>query len=152
MKFISESVTKTIDLGKKLGEKLEGGEFITLIGDLGGGKTHFTKGLARGLGVRDEITSPTFVLERIYESSHNMTLHHFDFYRLSAFDPEIQADIYELISNNKNIVVVEWANNIPNTIPKEHLEISFAYLGDNKREITITCQGERYRELIRSIK
>ncbi len=152
MKRTSHSVTETMNLGQQLGKQLAGGEFMTLIGDLGGGKTHFTKGLAQGLEIQEEITSPTFVLERIYESPQGLNLHHFDFYRLGTFDPEIQADIFDLISSKENIVVVEWANNIPDTIPNEHLEISFVYLGDETREIVITGFGDRYQKLIKDLK
>ncbi len=152
MEFTSDSVDETIELGKKIGSRLVGGEFITLIGDLGGGKTHFTKGLAQGLGVREEITSPTFVIERIYETPKRLTLHHFDFYRLGSSDGEIKADIEDLAKDRKNIVVVEWAENIPEILPKELLQIDFEYIDETKRKITLTPKDKGYENLIKGIK
>lgn len=151
MKYLSDSVESTIDLGQKIGRRLKGGEFVALIGDLGGGKTHFTKGIAKGLGIEGEITSPTFVIERIYRSPKGLFLHHFDFYRLGSFDQEIKADITDLLKDKKNIVIVEWAENIPEVIPNKGLQIDFEYKNDQNREIILTPFGEKYKSLIEGL-
>ena len=148
MEFFSESVSNTINLGEKLGKKLTGGEFIALLGDLGGGKTHFAKGLANGLGVEERITSPTFVIERIYPLEKG-SLHHFDFYRMSGSEPEIEADLKELKAGSEDIVVVEWAKNIPQVIPAERLEIIFEYIDENSRKLIFSAKGERYHKLLK---
>jgi tRNA threonylcarbamoyladenosine biosynthesis protein TsaE len=152
MKFISGSVEETIELGKKIGEKLGGGEFIALIGDLGGGKTHFTKGVAKGLTIAEEITSPTFVIEQIYESPKKLVLHHFDFYRLGSFDNEIKADIVDLLEDRRNIVLVEWAENISDVLPRELLKIEFEYIDDDSRNVVLTPMGKYYKNLIKGLK
>ncbi|MEI7690226.1 MAG: tRNA (adenosine(37)-N6)-threonylcarbamoyltransferase complex ATPase subunit type 1 TsaE [bacterium] len=152
MKFTSDSVEETIRLGEKLGSRLTGGEFIALSGDLGGGKTHFAKGLAIGLGIKQEITSPTFVLERIYESSNGLFFHHFDFYRLASFDQEIQSEIIDLLGDSKNIVAIEWATNVPSSIPGEYLQVNFEYIDDERREITFNTKGLGYDQLIEGLK
>jgi tRNA threonylcarbamoyladenosine biosynthesis protein TsaE len=152
MKYTSDSVEETINLGKKLGQRLTGGEFISLSGDLGGGKTHFAKGLAIGLGIQQEITSPTFVLERIYETSGDLFFHHFDFYRLASFDQEIQSEIADLLKDSKNIVAIEWATNVPNSIPQEYLQINFTYKDDQSREIYLNAKGINYAQLIEGLK
>jgi tRNA threonylcarbamoyladenosine biosynthesis protein TsaE len=152
MKLLSDSVERTIELGRKIGTRLSGGEFITLIGDLGGGKTHFTKGVAKGLGILEEITSPTFVIERIYESPKKLMLHHFDFYRLGNFDKEVVADIKDLLEDKNNVVIVEWAKNIPDALPDELLQVDFEYAGDDSRNISLTPSGKTYEKLIKDLK
>lgn len=152
MKYTSDSVEKTINLGKRLGQRLKGGEFIALSGDLGGGKTHFAKGLANGLGIQQEVTSPTFVLERIYETPGGLFFHHFDFYRLPSFDQEIQSEIADLLNDSKNIVVIEWATNVPSTIPQEYIEVNFKYTDDKSREINLNAKGPEYAQLIEGLK
>lgn len=151
MEYLSDSVDKTIALGKWVGERLTGGEFISLVGDLGGGKTHFTKGLAQGLGVTEEITSPTFVIERIYPAGE-LELHHFDFYRLAGHDGEIESDIAEILKSSKNIVVAEWAENLPKIVLKENLRVTFHYLGENKRKLILTPKNKKTSDIIRGWK
>ena len=152
MQLISNSVEETIELGQKIGEKLAGGEFIVLIGDLGGGKTHFTKGVARGLGITEEITSPTFVIERIYKSTKGLFLHHFDFYRLGQFDKEIIADVADIAEDKQNIIIIEWAKNVPDAIPQGFLQIDFEYVDDNIRNISLSSVGNEYNKLIKDVK
>ena len=151
MKFASDSVEETIRLGEKLGSRLTGGEFIALSGDLGGGKTHFAKGLAIGLGIKQEVTSPTFVLERIYEAPGGLFFHHFDFYRLASFDQEIQSEIADLLGDSKNIVAIEWATNVPKSIPHEYLQVNFEYKNDKSRVVTIKAKGAAYTRLMEGL-
>lgn len=105
-----------------LGSQLKGGEVIELRSDLGGGKTTFVRGLARGAGSRDRTSSPTFTLNRIYKAK-KFEIHHFDFYRLS--DPGILKDqLAEALENNK-VVVVEWAGIVEDVLPRERLSVEF---------------------------
>jgi tRNA threonylcarbamoyladenosine biosynthesis protein TsaE len=119
----STNSAETERLGELLGSKLSGGEVIDLRSDLGGGKTTFVKGLARGAGSHTNVASPTFTLSRIYPAK-SFDIHHFDFYRLK--DPGILADqLSESINNRKAVVVVEWANIVDNVLPKERISIEF---------------------------
>lgn len=129
--FTTKSDIETIALGSKLGASLRGGEFIALTGDLGGGKTQFTKGIAKGLGITETIVSPTFTIERIYGK-----LHHFDLYRAHD-DQEIAEGIRDLAGDPENIVVVEWPENIAGILPQIYTAINFKYIGENEREIII---------------
>lgn len=133
-----------------LGSQLKGGEVIELRSDLGGGKTTFVRGLARGAGSHDRTSSPTFTLSRIYKAK-NFEIHHFDFYRLA--DPGILKDqLAEAIGNN-NVVVVEWAGIVEDVLPRERLAIEFKPTpkSSEERQITISYpESERY--IITSIK
>ena len=151
MTFITKSYEETIKLGENIGRKLSGGEFIVLVGDLGGGKTQFTKGLAKGLGITDTVVSPTFTIERIYESTKNLSLHHFDFYRLASRDAEIESEVADITNDDKNIIVVEWGKNIPGALPAENLEINFEYEEDETRKITLKPHGLKYIKIAKEL-
>ena len=144
--FTTKSDIETIALGSKLGSLLQGGEFIALTGDLGGGKTQFTKGIASGLGVSETIVSPTFTIERIYKAKE-FELHHFDLYRVFN-DKEIASEIADLEKDDKNIIVIEWPENIEGITPSEVLTIDFKYLADNERELILKPQGTKYESLM----
>jgi tRNA threonylcarbamoyladenosine biosynthesis protein TsaE len=134
-------------LGNLLGSKLKGGEVIELRSDLGGGKTTFVRGLVQGAGSKDNVTSPTFTLSRIYKMS-KLQIHHFDFYRLD--DPGILADqLAESISSKNVITVIEWAQIVKNVLPENHLTIQFEPTTNNpdERQITISYP-ETHRQLI----
>lgn len=145
MSFITKSAEETSNLGQKVGQLLAGGEVILLTGDLGGGKTQFTKGLAEALGVTEMIVSPTFTIERIY-AGKELVLHHFDFYRLNGSDQELSDELNELIQDPKNVLVIEWPENIDYHYPIERLEISFEYIGDVKRKLKLDAYGEKHRK------
>lgn len=155
-KFITKSDQETIALGSKLGELLCGGEFIALTGDLGGGKTQFTKGIAKGLGIADTIVSPTFTIERVYKSPRhdstdgNLSLHHFDLYRTPG-DWEIAAEIKDLTADDNNIVVVEWPENIEGILPENYLAVEFKYLDENKRELIFESFGKQYDGILAAL-
>jgi tRNA threonylcarbamoyladenosine biosynthesis protein TsaE len=104
---------------------------------LGGGKTTFVRGLARGLGSKDTVASPTFTLNKIYQAK-NLQIHHFDFYRLN--DPGIVADqLAESLQDPKVITIVEWSNIVQNVLPADRLSIEFKPTAKDseEREITI---------------
>src|ERR1700712_1196496 len=104
----STSLQATLDLAAAIGMKLKGGEVIELVSDLGGGKTAFVKGLARGMGSTDVVRSPSFTISNQYKAG-SKTLYHFDFYRL--FDPGIMRDeLAEILQDPNAVVVVEWAS------------------------------------------
>jgi tRNA threonylcarbamoyladenosine biosynthesis protein TsaE len=100
---------QTRRLGARIGASLKGGEVFELVGDVGAGKTTFTKGLAQGLGISDEVQSPSFTISRVYDGRDNLQLVHYDFYRLS--DPGIMAsEVAEMVQDPKTVTVIEWAD------------------------------------------
>src|SRR3990167_9241347 len=136
---VSTSSDDTQRLGEMLGKLLKSPEIVELRSDLGGGKTTFVKGLARGLGSKDIVTSPTFTLNRIYQAKNNVQIHHYDFYRLS--EAGIMTDeLAESLQDPNVVTVVEWSDIVQNVLPKKRLTIEFtptAYDPD-KRKITIS--------------
>lgn len=114
---------QTEALGEHIGRNLRGGETIELVSDLGGGKTTFTRGLARGAGSSDRVTSPTFTVSKEYNSPR-FTIIHFDFYRLP--EAGIVADeLDEFVNDTAYVVVVEWGDIVEGVLPKERLKVTF---------------------------
>jgi tRNA threonylcarbamoyladenosine biosynthesis protein TsaE len=112
---------------------------IGLIGDLGSGKTVFAKGFAKGLGVKECVVSPTFVLERIYKlKTKNYKLFiHIDAYRIEKSKEIADLGFKDLIRDCRNIVLIEWADRIKNILPKGCIIVKFEHINKNKRKITI---------------
>ena len=109
---------------------------IELIGDVGTGKTTFVRGLAKGLGIKEPITSPSFTISKSY-AGQKKNLVHYDFYRLE--DPGIMIeDLEENIKNPNNIVVIEWSDTVKDILPKNHTVINIKYNNDNSREVEIS--------------
>ena len=139
--FITKSAQETQKVGEILASELQGGEILSLIGDLGGGKTTFTQGVARGLSIKDSIISPTFVILKKFpiKKSKIKWLYHFDLYRLSDMQELLDLDFTEIVSNSENITIIEWANKAKKIIPeKKNVKITFKYLSNNKRLITFS--------------
>lgn len=125
-------------LGQQIGRQLRGGEVLELIGDVGAGKTTFTRGLAAGLGVTDTVQSPSFTISCSYPARDGLTLNHYDFYRLN--DPGIVAmELAESINDNKSITVIEWGDSIRDVLPSNHVTIKFNYLPDQGRDVVISA-------------
>ena len=114
---------------------------LELVGDVGAGKTTFTKALAKGLGVKDPVTSPSFTISKRY-SANNLTLIHYDFYRLP--DPGLMAeDLAESLVDPCALTVLEWADSVHDILPKNHLKITFKVLGNNSRRLTFNKPMEK---------
>lgn len=124
-----------IEFGKEIGSNLEGGSVLELIGDVGAGKTTFTKGLALGLGVLETVQSPTFTISRVYEGD-NLTLSHYDFYRLNDYGI-MKMELAENLSDPQNITVVEWAGELADILPEKHLKLIFESVGEDKRLVKV---------------
>ena len=126
-----------IELGRRFGSELQGGEVIELIGDVGVGKTTFTSGLALGLGINETINSPSFVIMKSYQSPNDLILNHYDFYRLD--DAGImKSEIVESLNNPKTITVVEWAKDVAGVLPDRRQAIEIKYLPDGDgREVLL---------------
>jgi len=133
----TDSAEELIELGREFGAKLNGGEVIELVGDVGAGKTTFTSGIAQGLGVDDVISSPSFVVMNSYFGRDGLVLNHYDFYRLD--DPGImKQEIAESLADPKNITVVEWGKSIHDVLPDDRQMVEIKYLPDSSaREVGI---------------
>lgn len=145
MEFTINNVEDTVEIGKQLGERVRPGDIICINGDLGTGKTHFTKGIALGLGVSENITSPTFTIVNEYESGR-LKLYHFDVYRVNDPDEIDNIGFDEYIFSN-GVSVIEWSNYIDELIPKDYIDINISKLpksGENYRKIVIIPHGNRY--------
>jgi len=139
--YITSSADQTQRLGKLLAAELRGGEVISLIGDLGGGKTTFVQGLASGLKIDGNITSPTFLIFKKYrvKSGKVKYLYHFDLYRISNVQEIVDLGFEEIISSPENLAVVEWAGKIKTLLAnKNNIKVNFKYIGKNKRQITFS--------------
>lgn len=145
MEFEVYSVDETTQLGIKLGRLLKAGDIVCLTGDLGTGKTHITKGIAKGLGITDNITSPTFTIVNEYEGT-KLKLNHFDVYRVSDPD-EIYAIGFDDYIFSDAVSIIEWANYIEEILPQDLLHIKIEKdlsKGEDYRKITLTPYGDRY--------
>jgi tRNA threonylcarbamoyladenosine biosynthesis protein TsaE len=142
---------ETFVFARAVGEKLQEGDILALSGELGSGKTCFTGGLARGLGVSEnyQITSPTFTLINEYPARHR--LFHFDVYRLNSYSDLDDLGYDEFISG-KGVVVIEWAEKIAAIIPKTAIFVNFEYIDENKRKITIKGPQQRLKEIFADLK
>ncbi|MBN1470565.1 MAG: tRNA (adenosine(37)-N6)-threonylcarbamoyltransferase complex ATPase subunit type 1 TsaE [Syntrophaceae bacterium] len=146
--IISLSAQQTWEIARSIGEKLRQGDVLALSGELGSGKTCFTGGLARGLGVDEkyQITSPTFTLINEYPARHR--LYHFDVYRIKDYD-EFEDLGYEEYLGGEGVVVIEWAEKIAKRLPINTLWITFEYLDENDRKIIIKGPENRLKELMK---
>lgn len=141
------NLTETEAFGRRLGALLFPGAVISLIGQLGAGKTHLTRAIAEGLNVRNPaaVTSPTFVL--IQEYAARLPIYHFDAYRLSGDREflELGADEY---FRGDGVSIVEWADRVPGAMPAERLEIRIDVVNEHARQFTLRAFGERHQALL----
>lgn len=143
MKLISTSAEETVLLGQKLAAKLKKGSIVALVGDLGSGKTIFTKGIAQGLGVKNAryVNSPTFVIIKEYKGK--MPLYHFDLYRLNHYS-SFDAMNYEEYFYGDGVTVIEWADKIRELLPKKYIEVKLSVIDEGKRRIEINFYSRKY--------
>lgn len=145
-KAMKKKITSADDMvtfGLDLGGRLQGGEVFELVGDVGAGKTTFVKGLARGMGVTDDVQSPSFTISRVYKGRHDLELHHYDFYRLN--DAGImQYEVGESVENPKVVTVVEWAETVSAVLPESRSVVRIeAGQDENIRQVTVrTVEAE----------
>ena len=145
-KFISNEPQQTLDFAKKLAERLLPGDVIALEGDLGAGKTTFTKGLAQGLQIKRTVNSPTFTIIKEYQGI--MPLYHMDVYRVEDSFEDLGFDEY---FEGNGVTVVEWAHLIKEQLPENLLTI-YLYHGDEQtRELVLEPKGSRYEELCKEL-
>ena len=131
--MLISSEAEMMSLGEKLASELATPCVIELIGDVGAGKTTFTRGLAKGLGVKAELSSPSFTISREY-AGEKADLIHYDFSRIA--DPGLMAeDLADAISRENAVVVVEWGESIQDILPANHKVVEIKYIDENTREV-----------------
>jgi tRNA threonylcarbamoyladenosine biosynthesis protein TsaE len=144
----TESVAQTQALGLRLASWLRSGDVLALAGELGAGKTAFTQGLARGMGITVAVTSPTFVLINRYMAPDGRVLQHVDCYRLADAPAEMwDIGLSDLFAGD-DVVVIEWADRIAGLLPDEHLQVDFTYLDETRRRLCFVAHTTRYVELL----
>lgn len=129
-------------LGRSIGQILRGGECIELIGDLGAGKTTFTKGIGAGLEIDDDVQSPSFTIMRVYAARNGLLLHHYDFYRLQ--EPGVMSfELAESLEDPKVITIVEWGETIKDVLPGNRIKMLINYMPEAEgREVKLHVPAE----------
>lgn len=146
-KYTSRSEDDTRELAENIESEKFPGMVICLNGELGSGKTIFVKGFANALGIKDDITSPTFNIIKEYLDGE-AELYHMDVYRIEDNYESVGIEDY---FNKDGICIIEWADMIEEILPKERLDINISIAGENTRVLTLIPHGEKYEELCRSV-
>lgn len=141
------SADETKALGEKIASSAKPNMVFLLDGDLGAGKTTLTQGIARGLGVKRNVTSPTFNILKIYKGT--MPLYHIDAYRLEGIHQDLGFDEF---LDDDGITVIEWSQFVPQLVPPEHMMISIRLLNDDERELTFQAYGSAYENMLEELK
>lgn len=142
---------ETLNLGFKIGKNIFSPSVIALIGELGSGKTIFTQGIAKGMGIKARVRSPSFVIINEYPAA--CPLYHFDLYRLDEPHQLDEVGYKEYFFTSGGVVVIEWADKIVNFLPAEYLEVKLQIKDFNLREVVLIPKGnKKYHKLIRDIK
>jgi tRNA threonylcarbamoyladenosine biosynthesis protein TsaE len=142
VKWNTKSEEETKELASQIGQLTNPGDVFLLEGDLGAGKTTFTKGLANGLGITRTVNSPTFTIIKEYEG--RLPLYHMDVYRVEDAFEDLGFDEY---FHGEGVTVVEWAHLIEDQLPTEYGKLTILRKDDTEREITLEAVGERYEQL-----
>lgn len=145
------SPEQTYAFGQRLSSYLADGIVLCLEGDLGAGKTLFVQGIAKGLNVSEEVTSPTFTIMNMYQG--DKTIYHFDLYRLEL--PEELQDIgfYEYTQQTDEVIILEWPDKFPTELPEEYVWITISRgLDEDQRIFDIRLQGVKYKRIYEELK
>ncbi|MBB5172629.1 tRNA (adenosine(37)-N6)-threonylcarbamoyltransferase complex ATPase subunit type 1 TsaE [Texcoconibacillus texcoconensis] len=142
----TENESETWELAHQIASKLKPGDVLTLEGDLGAGKTTFTKGIAKGLGINQVVNSPTFTIIKEYQG--DIPLYHMDVYRLDDESEELGLEEY---FEGDGVSVIEWPTRITEQLPEERLDIQVAYRSEHERSFILMPRGDRYIELCKEL-
>lgn len=136
--------------GAKLGGFLKGGEILELVGDVGAGKTTLTKGIAAGMGVDEDVQSPTFTISRVYDAPGGLRLAHYDFYRLH--DAGIMADeLHETLHDPQTATIIEWAEIVNGVLPADRVTVRIVPVSEETRTVTLTAGGDKSAALVEKL-
>jgi tRNA threonylcarbamoyladenosine biosynthesis protein TsaE len=146
------SPDEMLAFGRRFGGLVRGGDVLGLVGDLGAGKTLLVKGLARGMGVPEDVpvVSPTFTLVQTYRG-RSATLHHVDLYRLERAAELEDIGLDDLYRDDAAVVAVEWFDRFPEAAPREYLELRIAVTSDTSRRVELAAHGRRAEALARAL-
>ncbi|RKH43890.1 tRNA (adenosine(37)-N6)-threonylcarbamoyltransferase complex ATPase subunit type 1 TsaE [Corallococcus sicarius] len=145
-RLVSPSPEETHRLGVKLGQLLEPGDFVGLVGDLGAGKTHLVRGVAEGAGVASsEVASPTFAI--VYPYDGRIPLYHADLYRLADYE-ELYATGFMDLPGEGRAMLVEWLDRIPQAAPRDFLRVTLRHEGEDARSLEVEAFGARSAALL----
>lgn len=136
LEVTTENVDQTMQFASILAHKLQGGEIIELIGDVGAGKTTFTKGLVAGLESISDVTSPTFAISNIYDDGL-LPVYHFDFYRLDDNDEMIKHELAETVEHDNAVIVLEWAQSVRNVLDRDSIKITIEAPSVDERRFSL---------------
>ncbi len=145
MRILSKSLEDTAKIAEGFLEKAsmnfyeDEASIVGLYGDLGSGKTTFTKSVAKILGIKEDITSPTFVIEKMYDIDYKsfQKLIHIDAYRLEDPKELLALDWEQIAKNPHNLILIEWPEKVREILPENHLKVFFKFISENEREIEI---------------
>ena len=136
--YTTNSAEETEELGRRFSERLDKGSVVSIIGELGCGKTVFTKGIAKGLGITGYVKSPSFVIAHEYEGGR-LTLYHIDLYRIDKGVSDLGLEEYIY---GKGITVIEWAEKAEGLLPDDAITVRFFYEGETRRRIEVEWQDK----------
>lgn len=137
MNIVTDSPAQTEELGRKLAQKLRGGEVLALFGGMGMGKTAFTRGLAAGLGISSGVSSPTFALVNEYHG--RFPVYHFDMFRVNSWDDLYSTGFFDYLDTDA-VLVIEWSENIENALPPEAIRIAIS-AGEAEQQRVFEIKG-----------
>ena len=137
MRIVTNSTAETESLGESLAARLKGGEVLALFGPMGMGKTAFTRGLARGLGVQGGVSSPTFAL--VHEHAGKIPLYHFDMFRVTSWDDLYSTGFFDYLESD-GVLVIEWSENIEGALPENAVRITVS-LGETENQRVFQIEG-----------
>lgn len=136
-KIITLNYTETEEVGFKLAQTLELGSVVLLFGNLGAGKTVFSRGFARGLGITEPVSSPTYTIVQEYDIPDGGRLYHLDLYRISGVESALAFGVDEFLDDDNAINLIEWPMRIDGILPDNCIKVTLTHLDDEKREIVI---------------
>ena len=135
--FITSSEEETENIGKNLAMSLSKGDSVLLRGNLGAGKTVFSRGFARGLGITEPVSSPTYTIVQEYELPDGGRLYHLDLYRISGVNAALAFGVDEFLDDPQGISLIEWPDRIDGILPENAICVEIEHLSDCKRRLTI---------------
>lgn len=138
MELITSKPQETKKAARKLALNLKGRKVIALIGDLGSGKTTFVQGLAKGLGIKQRVLSPTFILIKSYPLEKGRVFYHIDLYRFGKAKELEGLGLEEILENPNSVVAIEWAEKLEKLLPTNTVKINLEHLGKERRKIIIS--------------
>ena len=148
LNIICKDINDTDNLAKKFSTVVKEGAFVCLFGDIGAGKTAFTKLLCKNLDVKEKVTSPSFVILNEYKTGL-IPIYHFDLYRLENEGVSTIVNELEEYSQGKILTLVEWAEFSQNSLPFDRIEIQINYIDETEREFIFSAYGDKSTEIIK---